>query len=128
MNWEKEVMSYVKGISAEVCRGKYIDISIEVEPQIFKLLGEKELGKIDEFHYLKNKFGNFYLTADGICWFWAITDKTVNSRIKNKVGRYTLMDTDTATKMPNTKQFRVFKKLIENKLNEELERFYNESL
>ena len=129
MKWEKEVMTYVKGYNAELCGSydnPYIDIAIEVEPAIFHLLGLKDLGKIDEQGYLHNEFGTFYLTADGICWFWAITQRKPTSYVKNRVGSFYLTDSETSKFMPRTKLFTEFKKLIREDLDKELERFFKE--
>lgn len=115
---------YIHGFTAELINDKHIDIAIEVSPKIFEILGVKNQHITDD-NYIENDFGVFYLTDNNIVWFWAITNKTINSRVIDRIGKFYLTDGETSQKIPmRTKQLREFKKIITPKLNKELKKYF----
>ena len=114
---------YIKGCSAELIDGKHIDVAIEVDMEIFTYFGGKN--QIVDNDYLYNDFGTFYLRDDNTCWFWAITNKTLNSRVKDRIGKFYLTDSETSNRIETrTRIMRYFKKLVEPMLDKEIKRFY----
>ena len=78
---------------------------------------------------IKTEFGTFYCgsTDENISWFWAITNKSLNSRKFDSIKTFYLMDGDTATRINTRKKiWRKFKKNLEPGLIKALKEFIAE--
>ncbi len=122
-----DLTKYIIGYSPEFIENgnfAYIDIAIEFDLQLFRAL--KLDCEPDENGYVHNELGSFYYNGN-CCWFWAITNKTSNSRNFNTVGDFYLTDGETCTRIPTRKKiWSDFKKAITIDLNKALKKFAKE--
>lgn len=116
---DKALLKNVEGLAPETIEDDYVDVAIEVNPEIFLDLGLSNIGTKDDKDYIENDLGVFYAgeNSEGKCWFWAFTQIDED---KAKTGDFSEEDiagfgdgeSGVIPENKETEQFKRFKEII----------------